>query len=394
MSKQSFIRQEGNNVRMLCFFAYASGATWYPVFNVYLRQVGLSGTQIGLISAVIPAIMLLGQPLWGMFADRWGRRKTLLITMLMTSLLGLGFLYNGGFTYFFIWMIPFALFYNPFGPLIDSLSLDYVERTPKMSYGLMRLWGSIGWAIMTIGVGYYIADGSYKPIFPIASALMFIGFLIGWFGPARKGSSGLELDFKNLKPALKNWKLIFYLFAVFALAVGTFPVWTFYSVFLSDLGASSALIGFAFGLDAIMEIPFYFVSGFFLRKFGAGRLLIISFSAFALRLYLYSISTTAQMAVAVELLQGFSWALFVVGAVGYVNEIIPPEWRATGQSLFWAFHFGAGAIIGNSLAGYLYDHISLHLVFRWMAFVILATTIASLFVFGRHKSKSVETAAA
>lgn len=385
-----WISEEGINIRAVCFLAYASGATWYPVFNIYLKQVGLTGTQIGIISAVIPAVMLLCQPLWGMFADRWGRRKALVMSMFVTAVLGLGFLFKSHFWFYFLWMIPFAFFYNPFGPLIDSLSLDYVEQSGKSSYGLMRLWGSMGWSILTFAVGYYIADSSYAPIFPIASAMMFIAALFGLFGPARAGASGLEVNFKNLRPVLKNGQLMLYLFIMLIVAIGTFPIWTFYSVFLSDLGASSTLIGFAFSLDAIMEIPFYFVSALILKKICAGRLLMVSFIAYALRLYLYSISVTPQMAVAVELLQGISWAAFLVGAVEYVNQIVPVPFRATGQSLFWAFHFGAGAIIGNSLAGYLYDHMPLHQVYRLMSYVLLAVTVLSYFALDHRRHASGE----
>lgn len=386
----SWFRDEGINIRAVCFLAYASGATWYPVFNIYLKQVGLTGTQIGVISAVIPAVMLICQPLWGVFADRWGRRKALVLSMLITALLGLGFLYKSHFWFYFIWMIPFAFFYNPFGPLIDSLSLDYVEHTHKSSYGLMRLWGAIGWSILTFSVGYYIADSSYAPIFPIAAVVMFLAALIGLLGPARTGASGLEVNFKNLKPVLKNRKLVLYLFIMLIVAIGTFPIWTFYSVFLSDLGASSTLIGFAFSLDAIMEIPFYFISALILKKICAGRLLQISFLAYALRLYLYSISTTPHMAVAVEVLQGLSWAAFLVGAVEYVNQIVPGPFRATGQSLFWAFHFGAGAIIGNSLAGYLYDHMPLHQVYRLMAYIMLAVAVTSYFALATGRKTSAD----
>src|SRR5918998_4962480 len=84
----------------LYFLFYGSGAAWFPFFNVYLREIGLTGFQIGLLAGIRPVGMLLSQPVWGIAADVWGRRRTLLLSMLLAVMLVLG--YSLGRTFQFL----------------------------------------------------------------------------------------------------------------------------------------------------------------------------------------------------------------------------------------------------------------------------------------------------
>jgi hypothetical protein len=47
--------------------------------------------------------------------------------------------------------------------------------------------------------------------------------------------------------------------------------------------------------------------------------------------------------------------LFLVACIEQVNRLVNKEARATGQSLLYAALLGAGAILGNMWAGYLYE---------------------------------------
>jgi PPP family 3-phenylpropionic acid transporter len=84
-------------------------------------------------------------------------------------------------------------------------------------------------------------------------------------------------------------------------------------------------------------------------------------------------------AVALQLVHG-SFSLFLVCSIQYINQIVPSQWRATGQALFWAAQFGLGAIIGNSVAGVLYDRAGLSLMFAVCGAFIVCSAIAALFV--------------
>lgn len=50
-----------------------------PYVAVFLKQVGLSPQQIGLISGIRPIVGFISGPVWGILGDRFGIRKTLLL---------------------------------------------------------------------------------------------------------------------------------------------------------------------------------------------------------------------------------------------------------------------------------------------------------------------------
>ena len=56
----------------------AAGAmgVFLPYFNLYCLEIGFSGFQIGSLSAVRAAVMIIFSLLWGFWADRKGLRRT------------------------------------------------------------------------------------------------------------------------------------------------------------------------------------------------------------------------------------------------------------------------------------------------------------------------------
>jgi PPP family 3-phenylpropionic acid transporter len=375
-------------LRILYFMYCASLAAWQPLLAVYFNEVGISGLRIGIVMSIAPVMVFLVQPMWGVVADRWGRRRTLLFTMFLASFTILGYVWNGGFWFFFFWTIVVAFATNPIGTLLDSTILDYVKERQDSSYGRFRMWGAIGWMVSAPIVGTIITGRSIKLIFPISMAVMLLGWLAGFLARNKSTVKGAieEASWANLSGVLRNWRLIVFLVIAFLYGVGTAPVWSFFGIYLKDIGASRQLMGFAFGLDAAIELPFYFFSNVFVKRFGARRVLTFAIAMFAVRLFLYSFISTPLLAVSVELMHGLTFSLFIVSAVEYVNELVPPAWRATGQSLYAAACFGAGTLAGNMFAGYLYDQMPLQQVYRFSGWLLLIVTVVAAFAL-RSRSK-------
>jgi len=379
-----------NRLRILYFMYCASLAAWQPWLAVYFKKVGISGLQIGIIMSVSPIMVFLVQPMWGVVADRWGRHRTLLFTMFLASFAILGYVWNGGFWFFLFWTIIVAFATNPIGTLLDSIILDYVKEKQDSSYGRFRMFGAIGWMVASPIVGWIITGRNITLIFPISMAVMLLGWFMGFLRRDKSLYKGVieQAVWKNLSQVLRgNWQLVIFLAVVFFYGVGTAPIWSFYGVYLDDIGASHGLKGFAFGLDAAIELPFYFFSNIFVKRFGARRILTFAILMFTIRLFLYSFISTPALAVSVELMHGLTFSLFVVSAVEYVNELVPTAWRATGQSLYAAACFGAGTLVGNTLAGYLYDQMPLQQVYRLSGWLLLAVTVVAVFVFRNRFKK-------
>jgi PPP family 3-phenylpropionic acid transporter len=367
------------NLKILYFMYCASLAAWQPLLTVYFKEVGITGLRIGIIMSIFPVMVFLVAPFWGVTADRWGHRRTLILVMFLSSFAIIGYIFNWGFWFFFFWTILVAFSTNPIGMLIDSLILDYVKEKQKSSYGRFRLWGAIGWMLAAPLVASFVTGKKITLIFPIAMAVMFLGWLAAFLGRGNKAKPSLEkASWANLTEVLRSFRFIIFLVVVFFYGVCSYPLWSFFGVYLKDIGASLQTIGIANGLDSLIELPFYFYANFFVKRFGAGRVLTLSVAMFTVRMFLYSIISTPILAVSVELTHGLSYSLFTVATVEYVNELVPPAWRATGLSVYGAVCFGAGAVVGNIFAGYLYDLMPLRQVFRFCGWILLAATIFAL----------------
>ncbi len=366
----------GMLLRAIFFFTFLGVGSWLPFFNLYLSDLGFSKFQIGTISGIIQANMILVLPLWGYLADRYGRRRILMIALITTVLIMNAFLIQGSYWYFLIFTFCFAFFSNPFGALTDNLALDYVYKC-KSTYGEIRLWASVGWAVSTTIVGYFVTHLGPSIIFPVASAV----FLMTFFITSRyrdlhhiSDHQKKSLRFRDIPRILSSKSLFVFLILMFFCAVCSAPIYMMINLYYKSIGASYTQIGIAFAVQAIAELPFFFFGGKMVKRFGSANLLLFAVSFAVIRMLAYSLNSNPWIAVCIGVLQGITLGCFLVAAIDFIHKHVPASWRGTGQSLFWTFYFGAGMMCGNIWTGFLLDNFSSQFTMRLEAgltFVVL-----------------------
>ena len=350
---------EATRLRTLYFLIFSCTAAWLPIFADYLQEQQLSGIRIGIILSVTPLLMFLVQPFYGMLADYAGYKRCLVISSLLAAISFVFYLFDGGFVYIFSVTVFMSLFYNSVQPLLDSLSLAFIEKNKSVSYGKLRLAAPIGWACTGIFVGYYIDKINTSVIFAFSAVSMLLTFIIAFSLHSRQRAAQVKEPVvplkKDLMEILRNRKLMFLLLCVFLIYAASTPIYYFYSIYMKENGASSSLIGFAISFQGLCEIPLFYYSARIISRIGIKTTLLISVFATALRMLLYSMVNEPYFAVSIELLHGVAWSLFWVACVEQVNMLVKENLRATGQSFLSAALLGAGAIAGNLWAGFLYE---------------------------------------
>ena len=170
-------------VKLIYFSAFSSFAALFSFFYVYLKEVPhLTGFEIGTIAAVQQFNTIVFVPLWGIFADKFGRRRMLLIAIFFSSALILVLWMQNSFWLIMLIIVLFTFFYNPLTTLLDSIALDFVEQYNTSSYGELRLWASIGWAVGAFLTGHFVGADGLHLIFPISFSILIITWLIIKFG--------------------------------------------------------------------------------------------------------------------------------------------------------------------------------------------------------------------
>jgi predicted MFS family arabinose efflux permease len=147
------------------------GMVW-GIFPVLLASKGFSLEQVGIITAIYPAVWGFGQLFTGKMADKYCKKELLYVGMLLQAIALLGLYWANTFVHF----IPLtallgwgtAMVYPTF--LATVASHTHPQDRAK-SIGIFRLWRDLGYAIGAILTGI-IAD-----IWGMGAAILFIGFL-------------------------------------------------------------------------------------------------------------------------------------------------------------------------------------------------------------------------
>ena len=227
-------------------------------------------------------------------------------------------------------------FLRPLVPLIDTGSLKALEDYNGHAdfYGRVRMMGSIGWIVCCLIMGRWL-DYSGKLVHSLAVYVVVYAVL----GVISLG--GFTTDVKRVdfswRYLLEDRILRVLIILTFVRAIGFSMGFTYIGVFLSEMDMNYTQMGMAFGLAAVLEIPFFF-KGHLLRERWGGEMLILGdLLVQSLRFFLFFMLPHVQGAffyIAVQLLAGVGICMHITGMIPLLNRIAPAHLKATYQNIY------------------------------------------------------------
>lgn len=353
------------------FFLFSAIGALGPYLGLYYKEAGLSATEIGVLMTVSPVLLFISQPLFGPLTDKAGHRGRMLAGLLMVVAVTAQLMRFGtGFWGLLGTVALWSFFAGVLVPISDSIALGEVVRT-GVAYPRLRLWGSIGFLLVTVATGWLYKLVDLRWMFPVYGVLMAVAW---WY--ARRlppdGVSSTRSVWPALKGLLKNPMLLAFL-VVSALTWMTQAAHqAFFSVHLASIGASSATVGWAWGLAALVEVPIWWVLGNVTKKTGPLPVLTVASLIYALRWFLFSVITDPNLLLVVQVLHAFSFALFMPTAVMLVGDLVPPDLRTSGQALLVLFNGGVATIVAILGAGRIVDAAGTAALYRTGSYLALA----------------------
>ena len=364
---------------LLYFLMYSAFASWMAFFNVHLSKLGFSGIQIGTLNAVFISTSAIAVPFWGMTADRKGSYRTLLLLTLLCAVIVFFIGYTE--TYFGILSMVFliSMFQQPMGAVVDGITLGLVRTRPDISYGKFRLWGSAGYALTALVVGYFAMRNTYL-IFSTAAVLFSVILITNFITlPPKPLTDRNMVNFNSLKTFMQNRVVVFFFLLMLFYGISISPLHQFINLYYMEIGASNTLIGTAFAIQAGFEIPFFLFGIRLIKRTSPEFVILLAMIVSIFRMVMYGFISRPEIAIFVGILHGFTISFFLVGAVQYVQSHTPPELSTTGQSMIWAFHFGAGLTFGYLVVGYLKDLVgmqkTMHIEALYGTVILLLTAL-------------------
>ncbi len=367
------------------FLLYSAFASWMAFFNVHLTKLGFTGLQIGALNAVFISTSAIVVPFWGMMADHRGSNRILLLLSAFCAVLVFFLSYTTAYLSILAVVFLISLFQQPMGAVVDGMALGLVRTRPELSYGKFRLFGSAGYALSAFVVGYFAMKNT-SVIFSIAAILFSIILVINLITLPPKPLTGRNLvNFGSLKVFMQNKVVISFFFLMLFYGIAISPLHQFINLYYIEIGASNKLIGTAFAIQAGFEIPFFIFGIKLVKRTSPEFVILLAMLVSILRMVLYGFISSPEIAIFIGILHGFTISFFLVGAVQYVQSHTPPELSTTGQSMIWAFHFGAGLTFGYLVVGYLKDLVGMQKTMHIEAVFGILILIATILFFRRSR---------
>lgn len=336
-----------------CFFA-AIGCL-VPFLNLYFAGKGLSGAQIGWLGSIAPLIALTANPVWGAVADRWQiHRQVLALCAFGGGVISLFYLVVDEFWPLMVVTIVLTFFRTPIGSLVDSAVLDMVRRIGG-HYGRQRLWGSLGFVLVTVVLGRFLSMDDLRVPFWLHGILLG-GVCAGLALMLPIGSRGNRVSLlEGLRQLAKRRSYVGFLGAMALLGIGNSAYVNFVGLHILDLGGSEQMVAWAWAFNGLAEAPMMFLGGRWFARFHYSRLIQIGFVMYICVWSGLALAQVPWQVMLASLGNGLCYGVLWVAAVNYAGELAPPGLSATAQALVGAAQSGVGWSIGAVLAGYLFD---------------------------------------
>jgi PPP family 3-phenylpropionic acid transporter len=335
---------------------FGANACFLPYLILYYQNLGFSGAQIGLLSAISPLISLVSAPFWTGIADVSHRHRLVMsITLLAAISLAVLFPFVRTIAAVFVLVSLYSFMIAPVNSFADASTMTMLGAQQNM-YGRVRVGGTIGWGVIAPIAGLVIERYGLDLAFWSYAVILFIGFLVSQrfvFSTVKQNVSIKH----GMRELFSNRRMILFLTTAFVTGMALMSINAFLAAYMSELGLKKSLLGFALAIATVAELPVLFFGDRLLTKLKPHGLLILSMFATMIRLFLYATVTSVIGMLAFQLINGFTFATLWVAGVSYINENAPPGLSATTQGVFGATVFGFGAAGGGFIGALLLERV-------------------------------------
>ena len=361
------------------FLFWASMAVT-PFTVVFLRGRGISNSTIGLMLAFNSLIGIFAQPFWGIISDWLKSVKKVFIICFSACAISYCLLpFTRSVIFVAVVLAVDVFFRSSLATLLDTWVIFSISNNSGISYGSVRLWGSVGFAIMAYIFGKLINGMSISIMFPIYFIVVLVTVIFcSRIESGNASFTGMKLKDINVGKLFKNYNYIAFIIFALLLQIPNTPAFSFLPNLVEQLGGSREQYGLIASLKAFVEIPFFILGKYLLDRFGHMRLLVFSSCLYVLQQFLYFKAASTNQVLGAALLSGPAFSLFLMGMLYYIYSMSPEGSKATAQTLASALSLNLGSIIGNYGGGLVIDNFGLKSIFLMGA--IIQSSAILLFV--------------
>ena len=382
---------------IMMFLQYAIWGAWYAVLSAYLEgDLGFTGMQVGAIYSLFPLAMIIAPFIGGQLADRYFASERIIGVL---QLAGGGMLLLAArttdYTNLMLVMFVYCLLYAPTLALTNSIAMANLDNSEKQ-FGRIRVWGTIGWIAAGLILAAWRTAALNSPGLEVGGDLLVfaavVSFIMGIHSftlphtPPRAEATSPWAFLESLK-MLKDRNFAIFLVICFVVATELQFYYVLTAPFLvsPQIGISDASVSAWMTIGQAAEIfVMAFVLSWSLKRLGMRRTLAIGVLAWPIRYVIFSIDGVPTWLLLASLsLHGFCYVFFFVAAFIHVDNVAPPDVRASAQSLIAIVTLGFGSFVGAHFSGRVQDFFTVGDTTDWthVFLVPVAITVAAAIAF-------------
>jgi PPP family 3-phenylpropionic acid transporter len=334
---------------------------YLPYFNLYCYHLGFTGLQIGYLSGIRSAALVLFPFVWGALADRFHRRKSIyLVCNAMACAAWAGYLTTTAFVPMLVIAVVYGTFYAPLIAFLEAYAMDLLGEDKK-AYGRIRVWGSVSFILIVTLLGHLIERYGIALIVPLILAGSLLQTLLATALPATSAAPAPTIE---ARPTHINWaRMLVFLCCGFLMLVSHGTYYGFFSIHLENLGLSPTYIGVSWAVAVLAEIMVMINSQRLFRWASLESVLRASFFIAALRWLLLAAFQSPLVILGSQILHAFSYGTFHMASILYMDRLTPGSSKTFGQAANNAVTYGLGLMVGFMVNGALFDRLGARKLF-------------------------------
>lgn len=367
-----------------CYFGHVG--VIIPYLGVFLDARGFSSVEIGQLSAFITLTRIVGPYLWASFADSSGKNLRMLQFGCLLSLV----FFTLVFFFDSFWALSISIglmmmFISAILPQVEVLTLSCVKGRGSR-YGRIRLWGSIGYILLTIATGAMIDRFSAEaPVY--ITWLVLLTLLLSTFFLSEPVAVHKTLTLKaSIWPKIRAPIFICFILATMLLQVSFAPYYSFFALYAKDLGYSGQATGWLIATGVMVEVVIFIFAGGLIKRFGVKLLLLCSMSLTALRWALLAYAAEHLFLLLFsQMLHAFSFGMTHASSIYFIHHYFGQKFQSRGQAIYLSISFGLGGAIGGFIAGELWQQGSgAEVTFLFASLISLVAAMCLLPISGKR----------
>ncbi len=342
-----------------------------PYLPLWLKSLGLSLWMIGLLTSMQAVTRVFAPYLWGWLSDRSGERVPLMRWCAgLAFLCSIGLLFNPSPWWLAVVLLLMFTHTSAMMPMSEAAMAHLVSHQGALDvrrYGRIRLWGSLGFLVTVFVSGaWFEAHGMGG--FPLWTILTLAAINLSvWNLPNVREEAHHDKDQAGFGDVLRQAQTQWFFATLFFHVLSHVAIYTFFSLYLDELGYGKDMIGVLWALSVVVEIIGFFTQSRWLHWLSLPAWLCVCTGVMALRMGMTAwYGQVLWVLLLAQCLHVFAFAIQHTVCIAWLSQHFPGRLRGRGQALYAVIGYGFTGVLGALGGAALSTRLGLEAVF-WVA---------------------------